>query len=76
MKKKTKQKKKPNKKVENKETQKYHQRMLYGLFLMFPIMFFKSAVINTIWFDVFGILSLIGAIIIIYNFVKLVKIRR
>jgi len=76
MKKKQTKKKKTSKQKNKKDNKKelYYQRMLYGLFCMFPIMFFKSAVVNTIFFDVFGILSLIGLVVMIYNFVKRIKV--
>ena len=44
-----------------------------GFFMLFPIMFFKGYLEGTFWYDVFGILAVIGAFIIIVNFTKVLR---
>jgi len=47
--------------------------MWFGFFLLFPIMFFKGYLKETFWWDVFGILAVIGSFILIVNFVKMLR---
>ncbi|MFC1786423.1 hypothetical protein ACFLY8_00085 [Halobacteriota archaeon] len=41
-----------------------------GFFLLFPIIFFDDYLKGTFWFDVFGILAVIGSFTLIVNFGK------
>ena len=50
--------------------------MWIGFFLLFPIMFFDDYLKGSFWFDVFGILALIGAFILIFNFTRVLKKRK
>jgi glucose-6-phosphate-specific signal transduction histidine kinase len=50
--------------------------MWFGFILLFPIMFFKEYLKDTVWWDVFGILAVIGSFILIFNFVKMIKSRK
>ena len=59
----------------SKEMQRYSRFMYLGLFLLFPILFFGNQLKETIWFNVFGILALIGAGIEIYYFIKILRER-
>ncbi|MBW2989512.1 hypothetical protein KY358_04305 [Candidatus Woesearchaeota archaeon] len=45
--------------------------MWFGFFLLFPIMFFKGYLEGTFWYDVFGILAVIGGFTLIVNFGKM-----
>ena len=47
--------------------------MWFGFILLFPVMFFKGYLKETVWWDVFGILAVIGSFIIIVNFGKMLK---
>lgn len=47
--------------------------MWFGFFLLFPIMFFKGYLEGTFWYDVFGILAVIGSFILLVNFGKMLK---
>ena len=47
--------------------------MWIGFFMLFPIMFFANQLKGSFWYDVFGILAVMGAFILIINFVKLMK---
>jgi hypothetical protein len=47
--------------------------MWFGFFLLFPIMFFKGYFEETFWYDVFGILAVIGSFILIVNFSKMLR---
>jgi len=47
--------------------------MWFGFILLFPVMFFKGYLKETIWWDVFGILAVIGSFIIIVNFGKMTR---
>ena len=60
-------------KKQTKETRRDFILMYLGLFLIFPILFFGNQLKETIWFNVFGILALIGAGIKIYYFIKIIN---
>ena len=47
--------------------------MWVGFFLLFPIMFFDDYLKGTFWFDVFGILAVIGSFTLIMNFGKMLR---
>jgi 4-hydroxybenzoate polyprenyltransferase len=47
--------------------------MWFGFLLLVPVMFFKGYLKDTVWWDVFGILAVIGSFIIIVNFVKMLR---
>lgn len=47
--------------------------MWAGFFLLFPIMFFRDYLKGSFWYDVFGILAVIGSFTVIVNSVKLLK---
>ena len=47
--------------------------MFLGVFMLFPILFFANQVRETFWYDVFGILAVIGAMTVIINFVKIIR---
>ena len=47
--------------------------MWVGFFLLFPIMFFDDYLKGTFWFDVFGILAVIGSFTLIVNFGKMLR---
>ena len=47
--------------------------MWIGFFLIFPIMFFGNQLRGNPWYNVFGVLALIGAAIAFYSFVKIVR---
>ncbi len=63
-------------KMKKKKLQKYYRNLWAGFFLMFPILFFGNKLKETFWFNIFGILSLIGAGITIFYFVKIIKERK
>jgi len=44
--------------------------MWTGFFLLFTIIFFEEQLKGTFWYDVFGILAVIGSFILIVNFGK------
>lgn len=47
--------------------------MWFGFILLFPVMFFKGYLKETVFWDIFGILAVIGSFIIIVNFGKMIK---
>jgi hypothetical protein len=47
--------------------------MLVGFFLLFPIMFFSDYLKGSFWYDVFGILAVIGSFTLIVNSVKILR---
>ena len=47
--------------------------MWLGFFLLFPIMFFADYLKGSFWYDVFGILAVIGSFTIIINFFKFIR---
>lgn len=47
--------------------------MWFGFFLVFPVTLFSEYFRGTFWFDVFGITAVIGTIIVVINFVKMLK---
>jgi|TARA_Y100000310_G_C20477238_1_gene712993 O-antigen/teichoic acid export membrane protein len=55
---------------------KSEKLMWIGFFLIVPIMFFGDFLKGSFWFDVFGILALIGSAVVIINFINLMKERR
>lgn len=50
--------------------------MWLGFFCLFPIMFFTDFLRPTFWYDVFGILAVVGTFIMVINFFKILKKRR
>jgi len=50
--------------------------MWVGFFLLFPIMFLSDYLKGSFWFDVFGILAVIGSFILLINFVKMLRERK
>ncbi len=60
-------------KKQNKSIREYSRLMYIGLFLIFPVLFFGNQLRETIWFDVFGVLALMGFIVSLYSFVKILK---
>lgn len=50
--------------------------MWVGFFLLFPIMFFSDYLKGSFWYDVFGILAVIGSFTLIVNFVKILRKRK
>ncbi|MBT4166042.1 hypothetical protein HOE04_03325 [archaeon] len=59
--------------IQKKANIKPEKIMWFGFFLLFPIMFFSNQLKPTIWFDVFGILAVIGSFILLINFIKILK---
>lgn len=45
--------------------------MWVGFFLMFPIIFFDEQFKGSFWYDVFGILAVIGSFTVLVNVVKI-----
>jgi len=52
---------------------RYSREMYIGLFLLFPAMFFGEQVKGSYWYTIFGITALIGSVIIIFNFIKILR---
>ena len=50
--------------------------MLIGLLMIAPSLFWGNSVKGFIWYDVFTALALIGVVIAVYNFIKLLTTRR
>ena len=50
---------------------KPEKSMWLGFFLLSPIIFFSDYLKPTFWYDVFGILAVIGAFTLIVNFIKM-----
>jgi len=50
--------------------------MLVGFFFLFPIMFFSDYLMGSFWYDVFGILAVIGSFTVIVNSVKILMKRK
>jgi len=48
----------------------------FGFFLLFPIMFFSDYLKGRFWYDVFGILAVIGSFTVIVNSVKILRKRK
>jgi len=61
---------------QSKEIQRYSRLMYLGFFLIFPILFFGNQLKQTMWFNVFGILALIGAGIELYYFIKIIRAKK
>jgi len=59
-----------------KKVQEYSRLMYVGLFMIFPILFFGNQLRETVWFNVFGVVALVGAGISLYAFVKLLKVKK
>lgn len=49
--------------------------MLVGFFFLFPIMFFSDYLKGSFWYDVFGILAVIGSFTFIVNSAKILRKR-
>ena len=58
------------------KTLKPEKIMWFGFFLLFPIMILDDYLEGTFWFDVFGILAVIGSFVLISNFVKFLRGRK
>jgi uncharacterized membrane protein YkvI len=54
----------------------YSELMYVGLFLIFPILFFGNQLRVTLWFDVFGVLALVGVGVVLYAFVNMIRLRK
>lgn len=54
----------------------YVKWMLIGLLMMLPSLFWSGAVKGLIWYHVFGALALVGLIMAVYNFIKLLAKRK
>lgn len=63
-------------KKQNKEMQRYSRLMYLGLFMIFPILFFGNQLRGTLWFNFFGGLALVGAVIEIYYFIKIIRSKK
>ena len=50
--------------------------MLLGIVLTLPSLFWAGAVRGTVWYDVFGVLALVGLIMAVYNFIKILIKRK
>jgi predicted membrane protein len=50
--------------------------MLIGFFFLVPIMFFSDYLMGSFWYDVFGILAVIGSFTVIVNSVKILRKRK
>ena len=60
--------------AKKKQKKKDKWRLFWlGFFMMFPIMFFGEQLRETVWFDVFGVMSLVGAGILVWNFMRIVR---
>ena len=59
-------------KIQNK-MQRYSKLMYIGLFMIFPILFFGNQLRETLWFNFFGGLALVGAVIELYYFIKIIR---
>jgi len=50
--------------------------MIIGLLLTLPSLFWARAVQGTVWYHVFGVFALVGLIMAVYNFIRILIKRK
>ena len=60
-------------KKQDKKLKEYYKKIYLGFILVIAIILFRDPLKGTIWFNVLGIIALIGVGIGLYYFIKLLK---
>jgi len=60
-------------KKQDKKIHGYYKKIYLCFILVFAIILFRNPLEGTVWFHVLGIIALIGVVIGLYYFIKLLK---